>query len=380
MNSLILVVDDEPASVRALQRALHEESPVMSAAGGVRALELLAAHPVTLMIADQRMPDMLGTDLLAACAARFPSVIRILLTGYTDVDTLVEAINAGHVYAYLAKPWEPGELRLAVRRGLEFAAVQAERRRLTDELAASYARVRREAEQKTRLLAVAAHELGTPLHVLANALDLLVTLPLPAAAAPWLEVAQRNALWLGRGLAQVSRGACTLPSRLQLRRQPIDVTRLLHDVQTTFASALAQRRVHVEVEMTDDLPRLNADPVWMRRALVNLVSNAIRFTPDGGTVTLAAHPYAGGVELSVADTGIGIEAHLLEEIFEPFSAAGGDLLLHASGGLEFGARGLGLGLAITRAIMKEHQAVISIESTPGTGTRVTCRFDAAAVR
>ena len=114
----ILVVDDEPASVRVVARALADECRVLTATSARAGLEVLGAEPVALMVVDQRIPEMSGTELLARCAAQQLEIIRVLLTGYTDIETLLEAINAGHVYYYLTKPWEPQELRLVVRRGL----------------------------------------------------------------------------------------------------------------------------------------------------------------------------------------------------------------------------------------------------------------------
>jgi len=141
------VVDDEPASLRAVSRALADDCRVTTAASGAAALARLHAESIALMIVDQRMPDMLGTELLARSAATHPQTIRIVLTGYTDVETLMEAINAGHVYAYLTKPWEPPALRLVVCRGLERYAVEADRQRLLREWQHACARLRREAEQ-----------------------------------------------------------------------------------------------------------------------------------------------------------------------------------------------------------------------------------------
>src|SRR5262249_42577422 len=192
----VLAVDDEPASLRAIARALAEDCQVLTAGGGAQGLAILAAQPVAMLIADQRMPDMTGTELLAASAWQHPDVIRILLTGYTDVETLVDAINAGHVYCYLTKPWEPRELRLLVLGGWHRHAAVGERRRLLDELGTTCNRLQREVEQKTRMLAVAAHELGTPLHVLSNALDLMSIAGDSPTAAEWLDTAQRSAAWL----------------------------------------------------------------------------------------------------------------------------------------------------------------------------------------
>ncbi len=366
----ILVVDDEPASLRAIARAVQDESRVITAPTAAQGLAVLAAEPVALAIVDQRMPEMTGIELLARAATDYPDIIRVLLTGYTDIDTLMQAINSGGVYYYLTKPWEPPELRLAVRRGLERFDAETERRRLVRELERACERVRREAEQKGRLLTLATHELGTPLHVLSNALELVADSELPAAAHPWFDTAQRSAEWLARGLAQMAAAARWRSGTLKLHRVALDLGSLLRDLQRTFG-AVGGRALAVQFEIPDALPPVSADRVWLERALFNLLSNAVRFTRDGGAVSVSAAATERAVEITVADTGVGIEAALLEEVFEPWSSAGGDIHLHTSGRFEFGSRGLGLGLAITKAVVAQHGGAVSLHSQRGVGSRFT---------
>jgi len=223
----VLAVDDEPANQRAVRRALNDDCHVLTAGSGDEALALMARQPVALVIADQRMPGMSGAEFLAATVERYPTVIRIVLTGYTDVDTLVEAINRGHVYHFLGKPWEARELRQVVRRGLERFEAAAERARLLDELRAACARAQREAEQKSRLLALTAHELGTPLHVLLNAVALLREAALPAATTAWLDAVERATEWLVRGVAQMHDAVRVRERRFPLRPQALELGPLL---------------------------------------------------------------------------------------------------------------------------------------------------------
>ena len=119
MSYKILVVDDEPANLRSLSRLFREEFEVFTATSGAEALELLKQHDVAVLITDQRMPGMTGIELLKNTVSIRPRMVRIILTGYTDVDALVEAINCGQVYRYVAKPWSNDDLRLTVRRALE---------------------------------------------------------------------------------------------------------------------------------------------------------------------------------------------------------------------------------------------------------------------
>ena len=119
MSYKILIVDDEPANLRTLARLFREDYEILTAASGAEALALLGHHEVALLITDQRMPGMTGIELLKKTVTLRPRMVRIILTGYTDVDALVEAINCGHVYRYVAKPWNNDDLRLTVKRGLE---------------------------------------------------------------------------------------------------------------------------------------------------------------------------------------------------------------------------------------------------------------------
>lgn len=116
----ILVVDDEPDNLDLLYRTFYREYKVLRATSGPAALELLAKEgDVSVIISDQRMPMMSGTEFLSLTATQYPDIIRIILTGYTDVEDLVEAINAGKVFKYVTKPWEAEELKAVVRQALD---------------------------------------------------------------------------------------------------------------------------------------------------------------------------------------------------------------------------------------------------------------------
>ena len=142
-EAAVLVVDDEPASVNLLRITLGMDYTVYTATAGEEALELLATHPdIALAIIDQRMPGMSGTELIQKTVEPHPDLIRIILTGYTDIESLIEAINAGRVYRYLTKPWNKEELIGVVRQGLEVHRLGADNLRLQQELRAANERLR----------------------------------------------------------------------------------------------------------------------------------------------------------------------------------------------------------------------------------------------
>ncbi|EKQ70919.1 response regulator with CheY-like receiver, AAA-type ATPase, and DNA-binding domains [Leptolyngbyaceae cyanobacterium JSC-12] len=133
----MLVVDDEPDNLDLLYRTFRRDFQVLKAESGVHALEVLAAEgEVAVIISDQRMPEMKGTEFLSRTVPQFPDTMRIILTGFTDVEDLVEAINSGQVYKYITKPWNPDELKAVVQRAAETYELLKQR---TEELQRSQA-------------------------------------------------------------------------------------------------------------------------------------------------------------------------------------------------------------------------------------------------
>ncbi|GET40885.1 SpoIIE family protein phosphatase [Microseira wollei] len=128
----LMVVDDEPDNLDLLYRTFRRDFQVYKAESGPSALELLDREgEMAIVISDQRMPQMNGTEFLGRTVDRFPDTIRILLTGYTDVEDLVDAINSGQVFKYITKPWNPAELKAVVQQAAETYKVL---KRRTDEL------------------------------------------------------------------------------------------------------------------------------------------------------------------------------------------------------------------------------------------------------
>lgn len=115
----ILIVDDEQANLRLLDRLLSPEFEILTASSAAAGLEILEHVPVAMIISDQRMPGMTGVEFLKRAAVTAPQTVRIILTGYTDAEALVDAINSGVVYKYITKPWINSDLKTTIQRGLQ---------------------------------------------------------------------------------------------------------------------------------------------------------------------------------------------------------------------------------------------------------------------
>lgn len=183
----MLVVDDEPDNLDLLYRTFRRDFQVLKAESGVHALQLLSEEgEVAVIISDQRMPEMKGTEFLSRTVPKFPDTMRIILTGFTDVEDLVEAINSGQVYKYITKPWDPNELKIVVQRAAETYELLKQR---TEEL--------RRSQSQTALL-------STIVNVTQTATSLKDTLDPIAAAFAQTFLADRCVIQI------VENGAATL--------------------------------------------------------------------------------------------------------------------------------------------------------------------------
>ncbi|MBW2271960.1 MAG: sigma-54-dependent Fis family transcriptional regulator [Deltaproteobacteria bacterium] len=140
----ILLVDDEEAILESLELTLGSEYRVFTAGSGAEGLEIFEREDIALVIADQVMPGMTGVEFLEEVIERNPRPIRMMLTGYADISSLMRAINSGRIYRYVTKPWEPDELRVDVKRALDAYALSSENVQLAGALAEANERLRAE--------------------------------------------------------------------------------------------------------------------------------------------------------------------------------------------------------------------------------------------
>jgi len=131
----LLCIDDEPNILNALKRLLRKENfKLLTANSGKDGLKILSENDVHVVVSDQRMPEMNGTEFLKKVKDAYPDIIRIILTGYTDVDSIGEAINEGHIYKFFLKPWNDQNLKLEIRQAMEQYDLVQDNKRLHDQV------------------------------------------------------------------------------------------------------------------------------------------------------------------------------------------------------------------------------------------------------
>ncbi|HPS00489.1 MAG TPA: hybrid sensor histidine kinase/response regulator [Candidatus Sumerlaeota bacterium] len=223
---------------------------------------------------------------------------------------------------------------------------------------------------KSSFITITSHELKTPISVARGTLDLVdrKIAPSPPEIQHLLEMARRSLRRLERLVVNAVEMRYAEQYAYTLATCEVAPADLVQKSLEQVAVFVELRNQKLECALPPDLPLLCVDPEKIQDVCINLLMNAIKFTPDGGTITLSAHaPGDGTLHIHVRDTGIGISDDEIFHVFDPFFC-GFDPTHHSSGEYEFQKRGLGLGLALARYFVELHGGWMSVESQPGTGS------------
>ncbi len=374
----LLIVDDEADVLESLRHLFHRRYRVITSESGAGALDVLRREEAHVILSDQRMPGMTGDAFLRKAREEYPDAIRLLFTGYADIQTVVSAVNQGGIFRYIHKPWESGELEAVVAQASAQYELLAERRRLIVELQEANRRLTEanrdlaETDQlKTAFLEVASHEFNTPITIV-QGLSEMLKLVNPDREPHEREIVEQiaeSSAQLARLVASTLKLLRAGDFRNPLRLEPTSLTRLLSEVASQAMPFAEARQLQFRVEIPEDLGVFEVDAGKIRDAVINLLTNAIKFTPDQGEVRFSARAVDEGAEIEVADRGIGLEPRALARLFEPFFTEF-DAATHSSGEFGFRKRGLGLGLSLVKRFIELHGGRVSAESAPGQGTRV----------
>jgi signal transduction histidine kinase len=369
----LLVVDDEPDVVKSVQDLLRMKYRVLGATSPRQAMDLMAQEEVHVVMSDQRMPETTGVDFLKRVRGDYPEAIRLLFTGYADIRAVIDAINQGNVYRYITKPWDPDELETIIDEAADRYDLIVERNKLlallqqqNKDLEKANADLKRSNELKQAFIQVASHELRTPLTILLGVSHLAVDVG-DEKTRPLLGRIEQAGQRLGRLVDQIVTMLVAGQFEPTLDRRPTDIAGLLKQAADDVRPFVALRNQKLTVEVPGDLGQAEVEPDRIRDGINHLLLNAIKFTPDGGSISMAANSAGENIEIRVSDTGVGIDPTAADRLFEPFFT-GYDVSRHSSGQFEYGRKGIGLGLSVVKAFVRMHGGTIAVDSQPGHGT------------
>jgi signal transduction histidine kinase len=387
--SKILYIEDNAHSRQLVQRVLegvgHE---VVLAPDGLAGIEAARREVPELILMDINMPDLSG-DMVATRLRTTPGVEQIPIVALTALSDYRERALVAGCVGYITKPIDIDALPvrvseyLAGRRdmveeedaGRVFAEYsQALVRRLeikVRELEEANRELRRMDKIKSDFISLASHEMRTPFTLVYGYVHLLQEIVDPARDPEAMSMVNNlvsAAHRLGEVIDEILDLARIASGQIALSLSPVNLLSLAEEAAGGVRQAAEGRRVNIQV-VDGGWPEILADPVELALALENIMGNAVKYTPDGGGITVSARCYDDTfVEVAIADTGIGIDPEEQGTIFEVFYTAG-DTDFHTTSKTAFKGGGLGLGLAIAKSVIDAHKGRIWAES-PGRDERM----------
>ncbi len=320
----LLIIDDEKDNLDALSRLLRNDFALITTTSPIDGLKLIQQRNFAVVLSDQRMPDMTGVELFEKMTQIKSESIRILLTGYTDIESVIDAINRGQIYRYIAKPWDPNDLKLTLKQAAEAYGLRQELAKKNQEL-----------EQlnlaKSRFLSLVSHEFKTPITVLSSFTELLGETTQPAEREKMVEN-------LKKAVERLNQMVNEMLSYVQIETQST-LKKEWTDLKTYFQKwATSAIEIQGELSTWVDPTRFQLMAEYLMKDLLVLADKKkkllLNLTQKGIEIT------GGGIEWKPA-------------LFQPLDTAG-DLQHHT--------RRLGLSLAIVKLVVESHGGKITIDT------------------
>lgn len=350
----ILCVDDELDNVQALERLFRTKYTVLKATSGKEALEILDQEPgpIALIITDQRMPNMTGVELLAHTIEKFPDTSRLLLTGYTDIESIVQAVNTGQISRYLTKPWDPVDLLATVDQAVEKFVLARELKQKNSELETAYQELKTLDSAKNQFMTLINHELKTPLTAILSFSELLKETSMSEDQALCLDRIQKSGDRLKGLIDDVLIVLGSETKTLKAKIQSVESSTIDLSLPSHLTALMKRKSQDLEIEIVP--VKLVADVAMIRQVLLKLIHNAIKFGEEGSVIKVTTEQSsAHRVRFSVINEGSHISPSMIEKIFKPFFIDE-DVMNHSSG--------MGLGLTVCQSLLKTHNSAILIQN------------------
>ncbi len=354
----LLYVDDQRENHVVFRAAFAPHFNILEASSAREALEVFDANEIPVMVADQRMPDVTGVELCVAVRRYYPQTIRMILTGYTDSDAMMAAINEGQVYSFITKPWEREMLFSVLVRGFEAYDLALSNNALSERLGHA-----ERCAALGRCAAGIAHEMRNQLFIL-----------------PLVELIE-NRYREHAELVELARIARLTQDRLEelidevknfVRKDNEECRRIRLNLGQLAREAVSLAGMHESIPKRSLKLAVRAEPTVcchkakIQQMIFNLLENAADAlgAVENPDIQIAVAQEGSQAILSVRDNGPGIAPANLERIWEPFFSTKGN-------------KGTGLGLDMCRRTVEAHGGTIACESRPGQGSTFVVRLPLA---
>ncbi len=343
MLPVIVCIDDETHNNEALERLLRKKYTVYSTISPNDGLELIKKHQPAVIISDQRMPQMTGVELLEKSIALAPNSIRLLLTGYTDIESVIAAINEGQIYRYLTKPWEPQDLIITIDKAYETYQLRQELRK-QNELLKSLDKL------KTDFMILVTHELRTPLTAITSFTELLGEELKSEDAKTYLAHVQKNTARLNKLIedilliTKINAGTKKNPNEYGAVQVRAEIQKLAKKIANPNA-------IDLTVSGSENTAILHKE--YFVQTTTRAIENIYLHAPRGSKATISVDVSDSNVTINMQNPMAG-NAHISpEEFFASFSR-NQKIMNHS--------KGTGLGLTIIYAMATNQGGTVDLKT------------------
>jgi signal transduction histidine kinase len=367
----VLIVDDDVDFAESLTDLLSNHGyQTLTATSTAGAVDILTRYDVQVAMLDIHLGQLSGIEVLSQLKAQWPDLIVIMMTAVTETQSAVEALRRG-AYDYCDKAESTNEMVLVLDRCFERARLLAQMKEAHEQLRAAKEEAERANKSKSEFLANMSHELRTPLNAVIGFSQLMASEYFGPHSDPRYREYAQDIHESGRHLLEVINDILDLSKaeagQLQLEEDMLDINRVIGAAVRIVRARAEEAGLTLVVKAVEDGPGFRGDERKLKQILLNLVSNAIKFTPEGGRVEIAATlDWNKGLSVSVRDTGIGVDPADIPKMLEPF--------VQLDAGANRRYQGTGLGLSLVMAFTELHGGTLSIESALGQGTTATVPF------
>ena len=361
----VLFVDDEESILRSIKGLFINDSFSIETTSNLdKAIDIIENENIKVIFVDYRMPKITGVEFLKKIKKEYPDIIRILFTGYADIQAIEEAINEVQVYHFVSKPWDITDLKVTVSNAIAYYDLTKDNKMLVEDLKEKNCHLNVLLESQKEFTSTVSHELRTPLASMKTSMDIILSgTPgeLTEDQRDIIGMAKESTDRLKRLVDDILDYTKMESGKVKLQLEKVNVNQVITNLLKVYKKLAEDQGTELECELGDEIPTVVCDKDRLNQVLINLIDNAIKFTEGGRVTVFCTHSIEDdGIKVCVKDTGVGICEEDMPKLFNEFQQLG-----HSS---ERKQGGTGLGLVICKRIVEHHGGKIWVKSDPGKGS------------
>lgn len=348
----VLYVDDIVMNLKLFEATFKKDYDIILCESPKEALNILKEKEVQVLVSDQRMPEMTGTELLKIAAEEFPAVRRFLLTAFTDIETVIEAVNKGRIHGYIKKPMQADEIRQSISGSLEVYYLRKNNQQILEELEKVNKELLNMDGLKSEIINSISNEISTPLNRIMGTLHLLKTKIEGDELTEVVNILDRSVFKLEQFSMLAKQISILKSPGFQLKKQNVSIKQVIQFGSIETNDELKEQGIILKKNPETEDQEIHGDSGLLVSCLVSLIRFAREHTENNGAILVESVRQNGQLVCRVEDQGANYTDALFEILSKYFSE--GDTPLDLT---------MGIGLAVSVMIMESHGGNLIFDKT-----------------